>query len=75
MPAREEVAAEMTGQTKPSELSPREQRWSWVKGDSRASRFGSSGTRGQRSPRSPGTETISSMSSGMRSPADQILSP
>ena len=43
LPAREEVAAEMEGKTKPVEIGGREQRWSWVRGDSRASRFKSGG--------------------------------
>lgn len=79
MPAREEVAAEMTGQTKPSELSSRERRWSWVRGDSRASRFkfGRSRAGSPTNPSSPdaNTATMSSLSSGMGSLGDQIVSP
>ena len=46
--AREEVAAEMMGVTRPGELDGRrEQRWSCVRGESRAS------ARGSRSPRNP----------------------
>lgn len=68
--AREEVAAEMTGTTRPGELDGRrEQRWSWVRGESRAS------NRGSRSPRSPGTDTMSSLSSGMGSLGSRIVSP
>jgi hypothetical protein len=45
MPAREEVAAEMDAKTKPVEIGGREQRWSWTRGDSRASRFRFGGKR------------------------------
>ncbi len=70
MPAREEVAAEVAGHNRPGELDGRaEQRWSWVRGESRI------GSRGARSPRSPGTDTLSSMSSGMGSLGDQLVSP
>lgn len=82
MPAREEVAAEMTGTTSPSEIGGREQRWSWVRGDSRASRFrfgsSSAGTRSPRSPestRDPGEDTMSSLSSGYGTLVDHIVSP
>lgn len=69
MPVREEVAAEMTGQDGAGELDGRaEQRWSWVRGESRI------GSRGGRSPRSPGTDTLSSISSGMGSLASQLVS-
>jgi hypothetical protein len=70
MPAREEVAAEMTGQNRPGELDGRaEQRWSWVRGESRTT------NRGAGSPRSMGTDTLSSMSSGMGSLGSRIVSP
>ncbi|KAE9374134.1 acid protease [Stipitochalara longipes BDJ] len=90
MPAREEVAVEMTAQTKPSEIGGREQRWSWVRGDSRASRFrfGGKGS-GEKSEKSEesgdsegtlvgpgeGEDTMSSLSSGMGSLADWLGSP
>jgi hypothetical protein len=82
LPAREEVAAEMTGITSPSEIGGREQRWSWVRGDSRASRFrfgsSSGGTRSPGSPgstREPGEDTMSSLSSGYGTLVDHIVSP
>jgi Eukaryotic aspartyl protease len=81
MPAREEVAAEMVGSTSASEIGGREQRWSWVRGDSRASRFrfgSSSGTRSPmspESPRDPGEDTMSSLSSGYGTLVDHIVSP
>jgi hypothetical protein len=82
LPAREEVAAEMTGITSPSEIGGREQRWSWVRGDSRASRFrfgsSSGGTKSPGSPGStcePGEGTMSSLSSGYGTLVDHIVSP
>lgn len=66
MPAREEIAAEMTGRTRPDKLDrSREQSWSWARGKSRASNRGS---------RSPGKDTMSSFSSGVGSFGGQFVS-